>query len=343
MLNRITSLNLAATVCPHSPYGITVVRYPSLESVPREFHDDPSRIFAVTVAQSQAARVLAVGAILGEGPVWDEREQELLFVDIFGERVHRFHPTTGEHSWFGTDGPTGAVVLTEEGQLLLALHDRFVYSGRSGENQVVVEGFQADGAVLRFNDGKVDPWGRFLVGTVDRKEARPNGTLYMLSADHSVISLVEKVTVSNGLAWTADRTTLYYIDTPTRRVDAFDVDPDIGTLSARRTVVEVRDGKPDGMTIDDEGCLWVAIWDGGRVDRYAPSGELLEILRVPEGGRVTSVAFGGPTMSTLFVTTTRAWLSDDELAHAPHAGDLFAFEAPVTGPPGNRFQGSPAS
>jgi hypothetical protein len=116
--------------------------------------------------------VLAVGAILGEGPVWDEREQELLFVDIIGERVHRFRPATGEHAWFGTDGPTGAVVLTEEGQLLLALHDRFVYSGRSGENQVVVEGFQADGAVLRFNDGKVDPWGRFLVGTVDRKEAR---------------------------------------------------------------------------------------------------------------------------------------------------------------------------
>ena len=167
MLNGITFLNLAATVCPHSFYGITVVRCPSLQSVPRRFHDDPSTIFAVTVAQSQAAPVLTVGAMLGEGPVWDEREQELLFVDIIGERVYRFRPATGEHSWFGTDGPTGAVVLTEEGRLLLALHDRFVYSSRSGENQVLVEGFQADGAVLRFNDGKVDPWGRFLVGTMD--------------------------------------------------------------------------------------------------------------------------------------------------------------------------------
>jgi sugar lactone lactonase YvrE len=343
VLKGIAFVNLAATVLSHSADGITVVRCPSLQSVPRKFHDDPSRIFTVTVAESQATPVLAVGAMLGEGPVWDEREQELLFVDIIGERVHRFRPATGEHSWFRTDGPTGAVVLTEEGRLLLALHDRFVYSSRSGENQVVVEGFQADGAVLRFNDGKVDPWGRFLVGTMDRQEAQPNGTLYMLSADHSVASLVEKVSVSNGLAWTADNTTLYYIDTPTRRVDAFDVDPDIGTLSARRTVVEVRDGKPDGMTIDDEGCLWVAIWDGGRVDRYAPSGELLEILRVPEGGHVTSAAFGGPTMSTLFVTTARAGLSDGELAHAPHAGDLFAYEAPITGPPGNRFQGSPDS
>jgi sugar lactone lactonase YvrE len=281
--------------------------------------------------------------MLGEGPVWDEREQELLFVDIVSERVHRFRPDTGEHSWFGTGGPTGAVVLTENGGLLLALHDRFVYSDRSGENQVVVEGFQVDGAVVRFNDGKVDPWGRFLVGTMDRKEARPNGTLYMLSADHSVVSLVEEVSISNGLAWTADRTTLYYIDTPTRTVDAFDVDPDIGTLSARRPVVEIRDGSPDGMTIDDEGCLWVAIWDGGRVDRYAPSGQLLEVLRVPEGGHVTSATFGGPGMSTLFVTTARAGLSEDELAHAPHAGDLFAYEAPVTGPPGNRFPGSPTS
>jgi sugar lactone lactonase YvrE len=162
--------------------------------------------------------------MLGEGPVWDEREQELLFVDIVSERVHRFRPATGEQSWFRTDGPPGAVVPTEKGRLLLALPDRFVYSGQSGEDQVVVDSFQANGAVVRFNDGKVDPRGCFLVGTMDRKEAHPNGALYMLSADHSVVSLVENVSISNGLAWTADRTTLYYIDTLTPRVDAFDVD-----------------------------------------------------------------------------------------------------------------------
>jgi sugar lactone lactonase YvrE len=205
-----------------------------------------------------------------------------------------------------------------------------------------VEGFRADGAVLRFNDGKVDPWGRFLAGTMDQDEAKPNGTLYMLSADHSVVPLLQNVSISNGLAWTADRSTLYYIDTPTGRVDAFAVDPGTGTLTARRPVVEVEGGSPDGMTIDDEGCLWVAIWDGGRVDRYSPTGRLLEVLRVPEGGHVSSAAFGGPNMSTLFVTTAGGGLSPEERARAPHAGDLFAFEAAVTGPVANRFPGSPA-
>jgi sugar lactone lactonase YvrE len=275
--------------------------------------------------------------------VWDERQQELLFVDIMSERVHRFRPATGQHSWFPTDGPPGAVVLTEDGRLLLALHDRFVFSGPSGENQVVVEGFRADGAVLRFNDGKVDPWGRFLAGTMDLVDPRPNGTLYMLSPDHSVVPLVANVSISNGLAWSTDRSTLYYIDTPTRRVDAFHVDAGTGALSGRRVVVEVQDGSPDGMAIDDEGCLWVAIWDGGRVDRYAPDGRLVEVLRVPEGGHVSSAAFGEPGMSTLFVTTARADLNQDELARAPHAGDIYAYDAAVTGPAGNRFRSSPVS
>ena len=169
----------------------------------------------MSTPESQAAPVLAAGAMLGEGPVWDELRQELLFVDIMSERVHHFRPATGEHSWFPTDGPPGAVVLTEDGRLLIALHDRFVFCGRAGEDPVVVEGFRADGTVVRFNDGKVDPWGRFLAGTMDREETKPNGTLYMLGADQSVVPLVDKVSISNGLAWTADRSTLYFIDTPT--------------------------------------------------------------------------------------------------------------------------------
>ena len=164
----------------------------------------------------------------------------------------------------------------------------------------------------------------------------------MLNPDHSVVPLVEGVTISNGMAWTADQSRFYYIDTPTRRIDAFDVDAETGALSGRRPVVEVTNGMPDGMAIDDEGCLWVAIWDGGRVDRYRPDGRLLETLSVPAGGNVSSAAFGGPSMSTLFVTTARTGLNEAELRHAPHAGDLFAFEAPVTGPPSNRFRGFPA-
>ncbi len=294
----------------------------------------------MTIQEARAEPVLEVGAMLGEGPVWDDREQALMFVDILGERVHRFRPGTAGHSSFPTEGPVGAVVLREDGGLVLALRDRFVLADPSGQPQVPVEGFRAGGQVVRFNDGKVDPWGRFVAGTMALGESKPIGSLYMLWPDQSVTTLLEHVTISNGLAWSADLRTLYYIDTPTRRVDAFDVDPDTGALSGRRPIIAVHDGLPDGMAMDDDGCLWVALWDGGRVDRYGTDGQLLEVVRVPEGGHVTSAAFGGAGMSTLYVTTARTGLSDAELELAPHAGDLFAFEASITGPVPFRFASS---
>ena len=289
------------------------------------------------MTQASAAPVLEVGAILGEGPVWDVREQRLLFVDILGERVHWFYPERGTHHSFVAGGPVGAVVLSEDGGLVLARHDCFVRTGPSGEGPAIVEGFRADGHTVRFNDGKVDPWGRFVAGTMDWGEQAPIGVLYMLWPDHSVTTLLENVTVSNGLAWSAEGHVVYYIDTPTHRVDAFDVEPASGALTGRRRAVDVGDAMPDGMAIDDEGCLWVALWDGGGVRRYAPDGRLLEVVAVPEGGHVSSVAFGGPAMSTLYVTTARKGLTEPELARAPHAGDLFAYETSVTGPPPFRF------
>jgi sugar lactone lactonase YvrE len=293
------------------------------------------------VTPARAEPVLEVGATLGEGPVWDDREQQLLFVDILGERVHWFHPGLGTHHSSVTDGPVGAVALREDGGLVLARLDCFVRAGPSGEGRAEVEGFRVDGHAVRFNDGKVDPWGRFVAGTMDWGQEAPIGALHMLWPDDSVTTLLENVTLSNGLAWSADGDVLYYIDSPTHRVDAFDVDPASGALSARRTVIEVGDVFPDGMAIDDEGCLWVAIWDLGRVRRYAPDGRLLEVLDVPEGGHVSSVAFGGPGMSTLYITTARDGLTEAELARAPHAGDLFAFEASVTGPAPFRFGPAP--
>ena len=294
------------------------------------------------MTRAAAEPVLEVRATLGEGPVWDDREQRLLFVDIMSERVHWFHPDSGDHSSSAADGPVGAVVLREDGGLVLARHDCFVHAGPRGEGRAVVEGFRADGSAVRFNDGKVDPWGRFVAGTMSWEEAMPAGALHMLWPDNTVTTLLEGVTISNGLAWSAEGDVFYYIDSPTRRVDAFHVSPISGTISGRRTVVEIGDVFPDGMAIDDEGCLWVALWDAGLVRRYAPDGRLLEVVDVPEGGHVSSVAFGGAGMSTLYITTARAGLTEAELARASHAGDLFALEVPVTGPAPFRFAGGPA-
>lgn len=286
---------------------------------------------------ASADPVLRVGALLGEGPVWDDRTHRLLFVDILGERVHWFDPGAGTHSSSPADGPVGAVVLRGDGGLVLARHDCFVHAGPSGEGRAVVEGFRADGAAVRFNDGKVDPWGRFVAGTMDWDQSSPVGALHMLWPDNSVTTVLDQVTISNGLAWSTGGDVLYYIDSPTQRVDAFDVDPPSGALTGRRTVIEVGDVFPDGMAIDDDGCLWVAIWDAGQVRRYALDGRLLEVVAVPEGGHVSSAAFGGPRMSTLYITTARDGLTEAELAQAPHAGDLFALETSVTGPAPFRF------
>lgn len=283
----------------------------------------------MVTSRSKAAAVLAVGATVGEGPAWDERTEELSFVDIIGQHVHRFRSATGEHWWFPTEGPAGAVALTENRGHLLALHDCFVYTDRLGNRPDVSAGFRADGAVSRFNDAKIDRWGRLLAGSVNRSEPKADGTLYALSSGHHVAPLLENVYVSNGTAWSPDASTFCYIDTPTCRGDAFDVDPGTGALGARRPVVAVQNGSPVGMAVDDDGWLWVAIRDG----------ELFGVLEVPEGGHVCSLALGGAEMSTLFIATARYGPSEDELARAPYSGQPCSYEAPVAGPPSYRFAG----
>ncbi len=286
-----------------------------------------------------AELALEVGALLGEGPLWDERDGSLLFVDIEGELVHRFGPATGEHASFSTGAPVGSVGLRADGGLVLAVHDHFARSGAAGEDLEAVPGFSVEGAAVRFNDGEVDPWGRYVAGTMDWEQRRPLGALYRLSPDGSVTTLVEGVTISNGLAWSADRRLLYYVDTPTLGVDVFDVDPADGGISGRRRTIDVEEaehGRPDGIALDAEGCLWVACYGGGRVCRFTPAGTLDTIVRLP-ASCVTSVAFGGPHLTDLYVTTARTDLDPAALAEEPHAGDLFVVEPGVSGFPPARF------
>jgi sugar lactone lactonase YvrE len=283
---------------------------------------------------------LEVHAQLGEGPVWDEELQKLSFVDIVGQRVHTFSPATGEHHVFETGRPVGAVVLRDDGGLVLAAHDAFFLAERDGSVIEQFGEFSVDGAQVRFNDGKVDPQGRFYAGTMHRDQSEIVGSLYMLDADGTVTSVLEEVGISNGLSWSADGTTMYYIDTPRHQVDAFDVDPESGALSNRRVIAEVPDASPDGMAIDVEGYLWVACWGGKRVERIDPStGERLAIVHVP-ASNTSSVAFGGPDLDDLYITTAREGLDDAQLATEPHAGDLFVAHPGVSGPPAHRFKKS---
>jgi sugar lactone lactonase YvrE len=291
----------------------------------------------MTIKTYRAEVALTLATELGEGPVWDERRQELFLVDLTGRAVHGFVPGNGAHRSFGLDRTVGCVVLQDDGRLLMACEDAFFSAEPDGEGLVQFGAFSTNDPQLRFNDGKVDPWGRLVVGTMEWAEERPAGCLLMLVSDGTVTTLLEGALISNGLAWGRDGRTLYYIDTPLHRVDAFDVEPDSGALSNRRVVAKVEGGGPDGMAIDDDGNLWVAVWGGRRVEVIEPvTGRQVAVVHLPTTN-VSSVAFGGPSLDQLYITTARRGLNPATLSAEPHAGDIFVVEPGVTGPPANRF------
>jgi sugar lactone lactonase YvrE len=192
----------------------------------------------------------------------------------------------------------------------------------------------------RFNDGKCDPRGRFLAGTMDMGETDPNGSLYSFNGQ-SVTKLFGNVTISNGLTWSPDYKTLYYIDTPTHEVKAFDYDMETGTIDNMRVVVQLSDslGHPDGMTSDTQGNLWIAMWGGAQVTKWNPnSGQLLDRIPVP-AKNVSCCVFGGENRNELFITSARVGLYEDTLQQYPLTGGVFRLETNVEGMPSFKFAG----
>jgi sugar lactone lactonase YvrE len=272
--------------------------------------------------------------------VWDVDAKMLWWVDIPGS-IHRFDPATGSDALFETEMSVGALALRVAGGLVLAVENGFavVDAGEDPPGTLVV-GVEADDPSTRFNDGKVDPAGRFWAGTMADDEARPVGHLYRLDADRNVTAMLEELTISNGLAWSPDGRTMYFIDSATKRVDCMAFDQERGEIGDRRTFVDLSGGAalPDGMTIDSEGAIWVALWGGWGVHRYLPDGTLDRVIDVPVG-QVTSCTFGGDRLDELYITSARDGLSQDELDEQPLAGGLFRCEPGVAGLPPDRFAG----
>jgi sugar lactone lactonase YvrE len=271
---------------------------------------------------------------LAEGPVWDGDSQRLFWVDILAGRVHSFYPATGSHSSFDVGGPLGAAGLTTAGRLVLALETGFAVCDADGANLERLPSPQIDAAVVRFNDGKPDPWGGFWAGTMQRDEGKDGlGRLYRLGPDGAVSELVNGVSLSNGLDWTDDRSRFYYVDSPTGQIDVFDTDPQTGALSNRRSFIDVTpddEGVPDGLTLDADGGIWVAVWGTSELRRYDRDGKLDTVVRLPVS-QVSSAAFGGPDLSTLYITTARENFTPAQLAAEPHAGDIFECAPGVNG------------
>ena len=270
---------------------------------------------------------------LAEGPVWDPARRLLRWVDILPGNVHTLDLATGAHTWFDAGDPVGTFGLTSGGGLVLALVDGFAFADHDGQNLTRLPGFTVDRATVRFNDGKPDPWGNFCAGTMAWDEqGGPPCALYRLTPDGTVTELVQDVALSNGLDWSDDRRLFYYADSYAGGVDLFDTDPDTGALFSRRRFITIDEGLPDGLTLDAEGCVWLAAWGTGELRRYTPAGDLDTVVRLP-ARQVTSAAFGGPDLATLYITTARENFTEADRQQEPHAGDIFACTPSVGGRP----------
>lgn len=276
---------------------------------------------------------------LGEGPCWDENEQALYWIDTDLKRVHKYCPYEGNKEEYQLEQKIGAVVKENAETLICAMENGFYrISQRDGSQEFLCDP-EADKPDNLFNDGKCDKYGRFWAGTMNHNEVENQGTLYTFTSDNKCDLKLKNVTISNGIAWTEDYKTMYYIDSATYRVEAFDYDIEHAAIRNKRIVIEFEPelGMPDGMTIDEDGNLWIAMWGGACVLHCDPvKGEIIKKIELP-ATNVTSCTFGGKNLDILYITTARAELSEAERKDQPYAGGLFQAKVGTKGFPSNRF------
>lgn len=278
---------------------------------------------------------------LGEGACWDPDTQCLYWVDILGKSIHIYNPESGEDKAIGVGTMVGSLAVREAGGLITATTNGFATFDLDSHELNHIAHPETHLPGNRFNDGKCDPAGRFLAGTMAFEETQGAGSLYSLGSDHQVTTLLEDVTISNGLGWSPDHKTFYYNDSPTRQVLAFNYDLETGQISHGRVIITIPEtmGYPDGMTTDEAGTLWIALWSGGVVGRWSPDGTLLQTIALP-AYNVTCPIFGGPHLNHLYITTARKGMAEKQLEQYPKAGGLFRLKLDgVKGMPSFKFKG----
>ena len=280
-------------------------------------------------------------AYLGEGPVWDSHSQTLYWLDILNRRIF-----ANADLLLQLDDVAGCIAARKNGGFILALKadeaQRFSFAGLDlgSAKLTLLSALENELPGNRFNDGKCDPRGRFIAGTMDLAENDPTGSLYSFDG-RSITKLLSGITISNGLTWSPDHKTFYYIDTPTREVRAFDYDIESGAIANSRVAVYVHEslGWPDGMTSDMQGNLWIAMWGGAQVTKWDPNtGKLLEQFPVP-ALNVSSCIFGGKDLNELYITSARKGLDEAALARYPLTGGVFRLKTNVEGMPTFEFTG----
>lgn len=285
------------------------------------------------VRQLQAELWQQAEAVLGEGPNWDGRHDRLSWVDVVSSKAHVAGPDGRSLRSFELPGHVGAALPAAEGGWLVALADRLAHLDEEGGLTDVVP-LEAHLPGNRANDAKCDPSGRAWIGTMSYDESVVSGSLYRLGPGPEVAPVLQGVGIANGLGWSPDARTMYFIDTVTHEVRAYPFDLSTGDIGRPRAVARVdeADGHPDGMCVDSDGCLWVALFAGGCVRRYTPDGRLDTVVRVP-ATYTTSCCFGGVSGDLLLITTATRDLDEQGRRREPLAGSVWAVEPGVSGPP----------
>jgi len=274
-----------------------------------------------------------IKARLGEGAFWNHKTQELYWVDIEDQMLHIYNPQTKKNRSLPTPSKIGTVVPKNTNETIVALQDGIYTMNIKSGDIVLLSDIESGLTENRFNDGKCDPSGRLWVGSMALKMQSYRASLYMVDTSGNAQVKIDRVTVSNGIVWSSDQKTMYYIDTPTGMIRAFDFDNEIGAISNERIVVKVPNsmGSPDGMAIDSEDMLWVGMWNGNAVIRCNPkTGKIISKIEVP-AHNVTACAFGGKNLDILYITTASIDMTKKEKAACPLAGSLFKADPGVKG------------
>ena len=283
-------------------------------------------------------------SLLGESPLWHPLEKTLYWCDIPGRRLHRYDPANGQHTEWDFEHDLGCCAACDDGTLIVAQRDGLIRLNPADGTRSLLARAPYDTAVERFNDGKTDAQGRFWVGTIYEPRDAARASLYRLDAG-GLQQVADGITTSNGLAWSPDGRTMYWADTKAHQITAWDFDPGTGMPSNRRLYAafptpeadaspDSYGGRPDGAAVDAEGCYWVAMFEGARILRLSPQGEVLQTVRLPVRCP-TMPCFGGPDLRTLYITTARDKRPAAELAAMPLSGRVLQMRVDVPGLPAN--------
>ena len=280
-----------------------------------------------------------VEANLGEGAIWNYKTHELYWIDIEGRQLNIYNPKSKINKVLNTESRIGTVVPFTEDEALIALengvHKIDIQTGKSN----LFTDMKSELLGSRLNDGKCDPSGRFWVGSMHLEQETAKANLYTITSENILQKKIDSVTISNGIVWTSDKKTMYYIDTPTSTIKEFDYNNETGEISNGKIAVKIpiKFGFPDGMTIDEENMLWVGMWNGNAVIRFNPkTGKVISKIEVP-AHNITSCAFGGENLETLYITSARIDMTEEELIKYPLAGSLFSINPGVKGVKSNFY------